>query len=601
MGSRSTAQAQAGTFLTTQSVAALNDTPRGNADVEFVDIGTEAVLVSGWEKALVLNPTGAAIWRHLNGDISVRALARRLAAESGADSDLVTKDVLIFLDHLRTEGFLDGDAAFAVPSGEPSIDLVANEPVRVGSVLDEFEGFEGTEPDVLSDLSEGSALLIKWNPHCGYCAAIALDLSELRLQLEHKGAKLLLVSIGDIDVNRRAVESAAQASGIELPAVFGPIERDPFPSVGTPSAYHLDSDRRVVSPTAHGSDDVLALARHLSGAEWDPPTDSEGKTVRYLTLRGGMCGPDVAPEPMRWNSVRVYRLSDHHVGIRIDSEATGRVLDRLFPYARVEDPRAGHSYSVSLAGWWEGGGAAPPTGDGRSGGRPSPSAHRPTSRALNLFLPNGEWTPLRTRDPARALRALLSRLGSDLGGVEAQHGGVRVSGRAAVAHGQAVLLPREADGFFPRLQPLLARLGFSMVDVQSLVVDLATGDLVVGEPQVSHDAGVLDSLTVDLRHSASERRSVMPGRYPLRAWCVVRYAVEPVSVLTPAEAAAAVISSVLDTVDIAPRLQELGAMFTSEGLRCLAIWYDSEQQFNEVLKTATAMTMTMSSAPEKSR
>ena len=81
----------------------------------------------------------------------------------------------------------------------------------------------------------------------------------------------------------------------------------------------------------------------------------------------------------------------------------------------------------------------------------------------------------------------------------------------------------------------------------------------------------------------------------------VRYAVEPVSVLTPAEAAAAVISSVLDTVDIAPRLQELGAMFTSEGLRCLAIWYDSEQQFNEVLKTATAMTMTMSSAPEKSR
>ena len=161
-------------------------------------------------------------------------------------------------------------------------------------------------------------------------------------------------------------------------------------------------------------------------------------------------------------------------------------------------------------------------------------------------------------------------------------------GRAVVADDRAVLLPLGVDGFAPRLQPALARLGFALVDVAEPVVDLHTGELVVDPPLIDHDPAVLADAVVDVSGSASERPVVPPGRYPLAAWCQLHQMDRRTMVLTPAEAAASVVSTVLQTDDVAERLRELGAMFGRSPLG-LAYWYDTEAEFFEVLRSVKSL------------
>ena len=574
-----------------------NDVPLRHEGVECIGIGAEAVLVDGWNKALVVNATGAAIWNRLDGSTSLKDLSDAMAAELGADPFEVANDVLRFLGRIRAEGFLESDGA-EVSYGNPSIVLTAIPSIGPGSVVAALDGFEGANLDVGRILEKGRTLLVKWNPHCGYCAAIAPELSGLWPIFEQKNINLVLLSIGEVDAKRLAAEGAALADRSSLPIVFGPIELDPFPSVGTPSAYYFEGNNRVVCETAHGSVDVLALAQHLSGTKREPQVDEDGRTIQYLNQRGGMCGTDLEPDSIQWSSTRVYRINGHHVGVRIDSEGTGEVLDRLFQHSRVEDPRAGHSFSLSLAGWLA---AGDDRGAGLSRDSDNPCSVAPDGRVavrpLNLLRVNGEGGLLRSRDPARVLRALLLRLDSDLEIRVARENTVSVIARAVVKDGQAVLLPSAVDGFAPRLQAILARSGFATVDVQHPVVDLATGQLIVEAPLVSHDADVVATLTADRGLGASERQSVLPGRYPLRAWCVMSDMVRHVSDLTPAEAAAAAISSVLDTADLGPRLLELGAMFARGSVRGMAMWYDSEADLIEVLRNVTAVAL----APEQNR
>ena len=60
-----------------------NDVPLRHEGVECIGIGAEAVLVDGWNKALVVNATGAAIWNRLDGSTSLKDLSDAMAAELG--------------------------------------------------------------------------------------------------------------------------------------------------------------------------------------------------------------------------------------------------------------------------------------------------------------------------------------------------------------------------------------------------------------------------------------------------------------------------------------------------------------------------------------
>jgi hypothetical protein len=580
--------------------------PLPRPDVRLVEVGDEAVLVDGWDLAMVLNATGALIWRRLDGQTTVQELARHLAVEAGADLDEVARDVAGFVDRLGTDGVLEGcvsrphrDEGELGVHDEPEIEFVPVPPVGFGSVVAALQGMDRcSAPAPLIDPDGGHRLLVKWNPHCGYCAATVRTMDDLRPALAAAGVDLLLVCIGDVEAMQQAAASEARATGIDLPLVFASDDVDPFPGVGTPSAYHVDGDGTVVSPTAHGAEDVPALAATLAGVGLDQRTEDDGTVVRYLRRRGGMCPSDITAAPGDWTSTRVYRIAGHHIGMRVDAEATGAVLDRLFPGARVHDDRAGHSYSVSLPGAATSFVAAGPhrsTGSQAAGPK---RAGAPTgARALNVFATTGGAIPLRTRNPGRVLRALLAQLDDDLLGRALPTGSVRVMARAVVIDGEAVLLPPAVDGFAPRLQPVLACMGAALVDVTRPVVDLATGSLVVEPPMVDHDPAVVADLAADLRPNSSERPAVPTGRYPLRSWCVVRVGRPGITALTPAAAAATTVSTVFDTEDSAARVHQLGGLFAGGRTRGLALWYDDDQSFFATLEAAVTWRPDLTEGP----
>lgn len=568
--------------------------PLPRSDVRFVEVGDEAVLVDGWDLAMVLNATGALIWRRLDGQATVQELARHLAVEAGADLDEVACDVAGFVERLGTDGVLEGcvsrphrDEGELGNHDEPEIEFVPVPPVGFGSVVAALQGMDRCDaPAPLIDPDGGHRLLVKWNPHCGYCAATVGTMDDLRPALAAAGVDLLLVCIGDVEAMQQAAAAEARATGIDLPLVFAPDD-DPFPGVGTPSAYHVDGDGTVVSPPAHGAEDVPALAATLAGVELHQRTDDHGTVVRYLRRRGGMCPSGITPSPGEWASTRVYRIAGHHVGIRVDTEATGAVLDRLFPGARVHDDRAGHSYSMSLPGAATSlGGAGPHRSTGSPASGPQRAGSPTGARALNVFAITGGAVPLRSRNPGRVLAALLTQLDDDVLERALPAGSARVMARAVVIDGEAVLLPPAVDGFAPRLQPMLARLGAALVDVARPVVDLTDGSLVVEPPMVKHDPAVVTDLTADLGAHRAERPPVAPGRYPLRSWSIVRVGRPGVTTLTPAAAAAATVSTVYDSDDSAARVRELGDLFLGGRTRGLAVWYDDDPTFYATLKAA---------------
>ena len=561
--------------------------PGSRAGVRLVQVGDEAVLVDGWDLAMVLNATGAMIWSRLDGHTTVHDLASALAEEAGADPDQVARDVAAFVELVGRAGVLDGvDGLFADDTPEAEITLVPVAPVREGSVIAPQDCVdEAGRPVSLLRADGGQRLLVKWNPHCGYCAAIAGDLDEVLPTLRAGGIDLLLVCAGAPEPLQQAVAAAKANTGIDLPVVFV-AESDPFPSVGTPSAYHVDGNGTVRSPTAHGADEVPLLAAKLAGVDLDARRDETGAQIRYLRRRGGMCAPDTAAAAGDWAATRTYRIGEYHVGVRVDSEATGAVLDRLLPGARVADDRAGHSYSVSLpdsATWLES--RHPASG-------PQPPVASGGVRRLNTFVSTGGSGVLRSRDPARVLRALLTCLGDELVETTLADGLVRVNARAVVIDGEAVLLPAAFDSLGPRLQPELAQAGAAPVDVTHPLVDLRTAELVMQEPLVHHDPDLLAEMTDVADASAllgpntPERPAVLPGRYPLRAWCAIRQGPSGVTELTPAEAAAATVSTVFDSEDPAQRVAQLGELFTGGASRGLALWYDDKRSLFATIESA---------------
>lgn len=563
--------------------------PRSN--IHAVDVGDETVLIDGWDQAVVLNPAGAMIWDRLDSATTISALAAELARDADVDADEVARDVVRFVERLGANGLLEG-YAITRTDDESDVVLVPMAATRHGSVVANVEGINHhRQPQSLIDPDGGHRVAVKWNPNCGYCAAIAKVLHDLRAPLASNGIDLVLVVAAEIDPDHLGQTIPTRSSGSDLPTLLVTSDSDPFPGVGTPSAYHIDGEGIVVSPTAHGADEVPELLAQLAGITLDSHTDDDGNTVRYLRRRGGMCATDLPAAAGRWEASRVYRIGDYHVGVRVDSEQTGAILDLVFPGVRVDDDRAGFTYLLSLpgaAGWSPAGSAAEAGPDGamsadEAGGLTNTAGG---ARALNTFVATGSVSTLRSRNPRRVVEAFLNHLDDEIGTRELAIGSVRVMARALVIDGTAMVFPWSIDAFAPRLQAELARRGAAMVDVPRPIIDLCDGALVVPSPEITHDPAVVYALGECVKASLLELPPVPPGRYPLRTWYVLRQGSNGVTALTPAEAAAATVSFVADTDDPAMRVKQLGDLFSQGPTAGLGLWYHSEPSFFEALGEA---------------
>lgn len=138
--------------------------------------------------------------------------------------------------------------------------------LAVGTALPDFElpDLDGRQV-ALKDLRGQRVLLIHWSARCGFCALMAPELAAMQDDLGRAGVRVLLVSSGEAEEERKL----AQEHGLECPVLLQDRgdHRAGLPAFahhGTPVAYLLDADGKVAEPLAVGSQSVPALARRAA-------------------------------------------------------------------------------------------------------------------------------------------------------------------------------------------------------------------------------------------------------------------------------------------------------------------------------------------------
>lgn len=464
--------------------------PRPRPDLAEIQVGPERVLLG--DKPYALNETAALVWKCFDGEVTLDELIADVTAATGEDEPTIRSDVLTLARRLASLGMLEG-----VEPDSRSAGKSAPRGVEVGSELEPFvlSDLDGTETSWESFRGQ-QVLLLNWNAGCGFCTRIADELAALQRPLQGRGVSLVFLVRGSADANRALFEK----HGIEALAFLGG-QGGPFTGFGTPAAYLLDGEAKVAAPFAYGAIEVPQLARQAAGVGDEGAgvgdegaLDGAPSRALYLPAAPAVCGGggSEGSDGFKWTGTATYRFGEFHVGIRYNVDSTAEMLDRLFPGLRVEDSRAPDNYSVIL----------------------QDSLNR--TREFNLLL-QGQRYLVRSRTRARVLRGLLNHLSAELNYPEQPLLGLRTS--AVVQNGRAIVLPALVSNWINAVQPRLNRLGIQIVDLPWLLIDPASAEMVVPEPLVGYDHGVLDELDGADR-LGSELPPVLPGRYPLQAWVV---------------------------------------------------------------------------------
>jgi thiol-disulfide isomerase/thioredoxin len=115
---------------------------------------------------------------------------------------------------------------------------------------------EGKLVRLSQKLPSGPALIVFWNPGCGFCQRM---LEQLR-ELDAPDSGLVVISTGEPQSNREM--------GLRAPVLLDDSfsADSAFGAAGTPSAVLIDEHRRLASAVAVGAEAVLALGGQLPAA-----------------------------------------------------------------------------------------------------------------------------------------------------------------------------------------------------------------------------------------------------------------------------------------------------------------------------------------------
>ena len=344
----------------------------------------------------------------------------------------------------------------------------------------------------------------------------------------------MFLTSGDVEPNRAVFADAGLDATVML---RDGSEENPFGALGTPSALLVGDDGRVVEPVVPGANAVPVFVAALAGAADIDAT--EPGSIRYVPAPALMCGQGGGGAGGDTDAVgtRVYAFGDFHVGIRHNSDATADVLDRLFPGATIDDPRAPDNYSVTL----------------------STETAGPV-RALDLLV-RGSTQLVRSRSPRHVLEALIARVSADVS--DADPVLVRAAATVFVADGRAVVLPPFLVDQLSRIQSRFTRAGLQLVDAPYATLDVDACELVVPEPSIAYDASVLDVL-------GGEQQPVGPGRYPVGAWGFVR-SPDHVGVCSVATAVSSALPFLEEVDDLRGMVERLVHFFSQ--VPGVGLWY----------------------------
>src|SRR5437899_2916703 len=196
--------------------------------------------------------------------------------------------------------------------------------LEIGTLVQDFQAPDLSGKNVsLSDFRDRRVLLIYWNPQCGFCDMLAAELAPLQTALKKNNTEVVLVTYGDVESQRKlAVEHGLDSTIllIESSPAKEFIVNELFRHRGTPSAYLLDEQKRVIQALAVGMDDILRVARSPGGHR--PPIQRESRIVRD-GLKAGTPAP-------------AFSLTDIHGGTFSLDQFRGRKLLLVF-----SDPQCG--------------------------------------------------------------------------------------------------------------------------------------------------------------------------------------------------------------------------------------------------------------------
>ncbi|WP_157254538.1 peroxiredoxin family protein [Nonomuraea typhae] len=154
----------------------------------------------------------------------------------------------------------DGSGGHALPMADAHTEHLAPEPsaeprgLPIGDPAPAFAlpDLNGRSVD-LADLHGRSALLLFWNPACGFCEQMLPDLRAWEANGAQEGPALVVISTGTVEENRAMGLSSAILHD-ETFAV-GPL----FGAQGTPMAVVVDAEGRIASEAVAGAPGVLTL------------------------------------------------------------------------------------------------------------------------------------------------------------------------------------------------------------------------------------------------------------------------------------------------------------------------------------------------------
>jgi len=250
--------------------------------------------------------------------------------------------ILIRLDNLEA-----GNAGFSVPAE-----------LEIGSTVTDFKLPDLSGKTIsLSDFRGRRVLLIYWSPECGFCDMLAAEMPAVIAELKKNNADVLLAAYGDAEANRKMIAEHGVNCTVLLVenATDGKIVTDElFKHRGTPSAYLLDEQGRVLEGLAVGMDDILELARKAGG-----DADKKGALrKRPLTesriirdgIKAGTPAPVFTLPDVNGRTVSLEQFRNRNV-LLVFSDPQCGPCDALAPeLARLHQKHAGNGLDFVMVG-----------------------------------------------------------------------------------------------------------------------------------------------------------------------------------------------------------------------------------------------------------
>jgi peroxiredoxin len=186
-------------------------------------------------------------------------------------------------------------ARSAAPRNEPAA-------LPVGTLAPEF-----ALPDLrgvrrrLSDFRGRDLLLIFFNPQCGFCTAMLDDLAALSAEGDNRQPVPVIITTGHAKANRELFQQhgvrcvVLRQKQMDVAAKYG--------AQGTPMGYRIDSEGRIASELAAGSEALLRLAApdtghqhaHVKGSQHhgqQPDPSLARSRINRSGLKAGTPAPD---------------------------------------------------------------------------------------------------------------------------------------------------------------------------------------------------------------------------------------------------------------------------------------------------------------------